>query len=468
MSGPCHSVAEMIPTPAQTARLRQVVGLHRAGDFPTAEAGYRALIAETPDWVAPRSNLGSLLRTTGRPDAAEVELVVARCLAPSEIYPHRNLGNLYAEQERWPAAAEAYRAVLALDPADLDALIGLGEACAALDQFDDAETALAVAARQAPDDGRPWRLLAGLHGNLGRWREAEQAADRALALDPADLRTRTALGRFKLSQGDFAAGWPLYEARLGPPSQAASGGPVRWRGEDLAGRSILLVGEQGFGDQIQFVRFALVLRDMGADVTVLCVPLLLSLFDGLGVKVAPLMPGVPFPSADFWAPMMSVPLRLGIDERSIPAAPYLRAPDQARARWAGRVSADGVGVVWHGSRTNLLDRHRSLPSPDILAPVKADGANVYDLQKTDGDFADAAARIEQLSLVITVDTALAHLAGALGKPVWIMLPRHFVDFRWMEDRADSPWYPSMRVFRQRDLGDWGPVVSEMVAVLGDR
>jgi hypothetical protein len=184
---------------------------------------------------------------------------------------------------------------------------------------------------------------------------------------------------------------------------------------------------------------------------------LVPLFGALGVEVVD-MAG-PRPDTDHWSLMLSVPRWLGTTLETIPPAPYLSAPPERRAPWAGEVPAGAVGVAWRGRPTHPNDAHRSLPSRDLLAPLAAAGARLFDLQAPRGDFADLAALVEQLDLVVTVDTALAHLAGALGKPCWVLLPWYRTDWRWLTGRSDSPWYPSARLFRQPAFGDWPGAVA---------
>jgi Flp pilus assembly protein TadD len=453
----------MTPTSDQQLRLREAVAHHRAARFVEAEAAYRALVFDAPDWAGPRTNLGVLLRQTRRLDEALAELIRARDLAPDHPFPHRNLGLVYADQLAWSDALTANRRAVELDPGDETARLGVGAAALALDLWEEAEDALSLVARQNPGSADAWRLQSLLLGRTGRVAQAVTAAERALELDPDDRETRTNLGRYRLALGDFKGGWALYEARRPAPTRAAT--IPEWVGQDLAGRSLLLICEQGFGDQIQFARFAPMLRDMGADVTLLCAPPLASLFQVLGVNVVPVEFGASLPPADFWAPLMSLAYRLGTDEATIPAAPYLSAPPDRRERWAGAMPSDGVGVVWHGSRTHANDAQRSMPSPDLLKPLEAIGARLVDLQEPRGDFADTAALIEQLRLVITVDTATAHLAGAMGAPCWVMISKFCADWRWLEHRSDSPWYPSVRLFRQTQAGDWAGVVAEVAAAL---
>lgn len=355
---------------------------------------------------------------------------------------------------RYAEAADLWREIVAAAPQSPEARSNLGSTLLALGRIEAAEAAARAAVALAPQAHGPRYQLGRLLGVIGRPQEGAKELEAALALRPDDARTRLDLGYLRLAAGDFAGGWPLYEARADVAGQGAQRlpRPGEWRGEPLAGKSILLWPEQGFGDQIQFARFAPVLRDQGARVKLAAHAPLAPLFASLGVEIVPAEDAPP--QTDRWSLTLSVPRWLGTTLQTIPTAPYLSAPAERRARWAGEVPAGAVGVAWRGRPTHANDAHRSLPSPGLLAPLEAAGARLVDLSEPRGDFADLAALVEQLDLVVTVDTALAHLAGALGKPCWVLLPWYRTDWRWLTGRTDSPWYPSLRLFRQPAFGDW--------------
>lgn len=365
-------------------------------------------------------------------------------------------------ERRYAEAAELWARIATAAPASAEARFNLGVALFDLERFDEAEAALRKAAQMKPD--APWahRRLGNLLHATGRWREALAAYQAAYSRDPADRGLQLDMGHVALGLGEYERGWPLYEARQGLPGQNSEPLPLacEWQGEPLDGRSILVWPEQGFGDQIQFARFVPELIARGAEVTLVTPPELLALFQGLAPKVIEHTPEVQAPEPDFWTLMLSTAYRLGVTLENLPTAPYLAAPADRRARWAGHARNGAVGVLWEGRA--IPNPHRSLPSRDALQPLADAGATLVDLQPPPGDFADLAAVMEQLDLIVTVDTAAAHLAGALGKPCFVLLPWFKTDWRWMQDRADSPWYPSMRLFRQRRHGDWGPVITEVV------
>lgn len=314
-----------------------------------------------------------------------------------------------------------------------------------------------------PQDAAFQALVA--QGNRARFAGEAEAAERAyraaLAMRPDNAPVKANLGLLLLSVGRYAEAWPLYEARrlIHQPDIPPPVAIPEWRGEPLAGKSLLVWAEQGLGDEIQMARFVPLLRDQGARVTLACSPPLVGLFRCLKVPLLAISPKLKPPRADFHSLIMSLPGRLGATLETLPPAPYLRAAAGPRT--------GGVGFVWRGNPEHPNDAARSMPSPDLLDPLRAH-AELIDLQTPRGDFLDTAQRIQGLDLVITVDTAMAHLAGALGVPCWVMLPAHWTDWRWLRGRDDSPWYGSARLYRQPEPGDWGSVVARMAEDLAAR
>lgn len=291
----------------------------------------------------------------------------------------------------------------------------------------------------------------GLHKMAGRLDAAEADLREALRLAPGNPLTRHALGIVLLSQGRYQDGWPLYEARheIASLHNPKPDLPYReWRGEPLAGRRLLIFPEQGFGDQIMFARFAAVARDQGADVTLLCPPPLVRLFRSIeGIRVVPAAGAAEFPDPGYWVMSSSIAWRFGVTPDTIPASPYLCA-DPPRPLGAAR-----IGVVTRGNPRHANDANRSLP-PDVAARLLATPGAVSLLPEDTGfaDFYETAQAMIALERIITVDTAAAHLAGALGRPVNILVPSVMTDWRWMEGRADSPWYPTARLLRSASAG----------------
>lgn len=319
---------------------------------------------------------------------------------------------------------------------------------------------LALEADPASVDGH--LNLGILLRTLGRPREARPVLEDGLALAPDHASLRWALGLTLLMLGDYRAGWPLYEVRRQIFKVAAPSLPVpEWRGEALAGMRIAVFPEQGLGDAIQFARFLPLLREQGARVLLLCKPSLAPLFDRAafdGVEVRALAGQVDLGEIDFWASMLSLPHRLGVTLETLPSAPYLPAPEPepgTRLR---------IGVVTAGNPRHDNDARRSLDAGAAQRLRQLLGAKIVSLDPADTgarDFAQTAAIMAGLDLVISVDTAAAHLAGAMGKPAFLLLPGLGVDWRWMTERDDSPWYPNHRLFRSGVDGDWGPVLDRV-------
>lgn len=403
-----------------------------------------------PDGDLAWFNMGNAFMELGSLDAA-IDCFTRSIALADAAYKRFNLGNALAQAIRLDEAILAQRAAIALDPGLLDARINLAAILRDCGRLDEAEATLRDALALAPDESQ-------LHWNL------------ALVL---------------LTKGDYAEGWREYEWRWRTPYFATF---VRrfaappWQGEDLAGRSLLVSSEQGFGDAIEMARYIPRLAERAAHVVVECRPGLGRLFSTLGPRVEVIEAGTrPLPVTDLQVAMMSLPYRFGTEIGTVPAAcPYL-APPTGALTFPAITAAEGVkvGVVWSGSANRSDNRVRSFRAHDLTA---LPGAKLFSLQKGDAaadasdlfdhgrlidlgpelrDFADTAAAIVQLDLVITADTAVAHLAGALGKPVWIVLGYPCAAFLWMTGRDDSPWYPSARLFRQTRPGDWSEVMAQL-------
>jgi hypothetical protein len=320
--------------------------------------------------------------------------------------------------------------------------------------FAGAEAILSALLAGAPDDLRYLYELGVALAAQGRFSEARPLYERCHAERPGHARVALSLGILRLATGDFAGGWPLYDLRLGFADFGAVVPPFpRWEGQDLVGKTLLVGHEQGFGDMIMCARFAAPLKAMGARVLWVAPPPLTRLFQALGVEVLTYDGRALAPPTrpDFHTHPFSIPRWLGVTPETIPPSPYLAGVGSARP--------GGVGVVWRGRPSHPRDRLRSLPEDLGRALLARPGAVSLDPADTGArDFQDTADLIAGLDRVVTVDTATAHLAGAIGKPVTILLPRHGLDWRWGEEGATSPWYPSARLLRQPAPGDWASVV----------
>ncbi len=506
----------MDPTDLLLAGIAQ----QRAGRLPEAERAYRGVLAADPACAPALFVLGLLTLATSRASEAVSLLSCADVLRPA--HPGQRLAlcralladgraaavpNVAAALAATPGLPPALRAeahflhgsalnalgrpeqaartlslAVAADPGHAPAHANLGNALADLDRADAAEAALREAIRLDPTLAEAHVSLGHVLGERGATDEAIAACGRAIDLQPDLPAAHWNQGIAFLLAGRLEEGWARYEwrKRRFPHAYTALPGP-HWRGEPLDGRHILVLAEQGFGDAIQLARYLPLLAARGARVSLRCAaslrPLLRQL-DGVAV-----LDDGPLPAHDVWADQMSLPGLFETTLDTIPSpSPYLRAHPSLAASWRRRLPPGRrVGLVWAGNPAHSNDRRRSLP-PDAVAALAASCAprlvglqvgpragelsphGVPELGRALASFADTAGVLAGLDLLVTVDTSAAHLAGALGVPTWLMLP-HAPDWRWMRDRADSPWYPSMRLFRQERAGDWGGVVRQVAAAL---
>lgn len=463
------------------------------GDPEQAETCSRCALQIDPDSAEIHLHLGNVLRQQRRFDEALECCLRAVALDPGMARAHNNLGNAYQDLGRSPEAIAAFRKALELDPALAEAHFNLGIAVHQGGEVGQASVHYRAALALDQD-------LADAHLNLGY--ALEQLGDprtairhyrRAIAAEPNLAEAHFNLALQLLLTGDFAQGWEEYEWRWQLPGLAGANphrGNPHWDGAEVAGKTVLLYAEQGFGDAIQFLRYAPQVARRGAKVVVQCAPELKTLFG-----CAPGIPAVvsnaePVPECDLCCSLLSLPRIFKTSLDGIPAPhPYLRADAGKTRVWKERLAADGtalkVGLVWASQTANKIARLKSMPL-DLFAPLGAIADVVfYSLQKGAaageaaraprgmrivdpsaqlGDFSDTAALIENLDLVISVDTAVAHLAGAMGRRVWTLT--HFPpDWRWLLERADSPWYPTMRLFRKQRMRDWSSVVGPLAEAL---
>jgi tetratricopeptide (TPR) repeat protein len=456
--------------------------LRDAKRYDDAVECYRRALKLNPRYAAAYANLALAHKAAKRPADARRCLAAGLRALPDAALLHLELGILHWEQRRDEAALVHYCKAHALEPANHKILHNIAAALLRTDRYD----AAAEVARQAigaePNHAETHAVLGQALCALGRLGEAEESLRRALALDAGNLSANLGLARVLLLGGRLKEGWPAYEVRWKRATTPRPQFPKpAWEGEEIKGRTLLLYTEQGFGDTIQFVRYAALLRDRGVRVILMCEPplvRLLSTVDGIA-QVVPR--GGTVPDFDRHAALLSVPRILGTERETIPAAiPYIRVAGQAPAARPRRVA----GVAWAGSGQHDNDRNRSIalktllpaldrpeldfvslqfdPKGEIAREIAALGAEAL-LPSAMGrvkDFADTAALMPRLDLVISVDTAVAHLAGAMGRPVWVLLP-FAPDWRWMLERADTPWYPTMRLYRQPAPGDWPSVIERV-------
>jgi Flp pilus assembly protein TadD len=459
---------------------------HGAGELREAEQGYRKILSIAPDHADSLHLLGVIARQTGH--AREAEALIRRSIALSggSADSFSNLGNVLQMQNRFDEAELCYNKALALDPVHTQARNNLGGALLARGQTEAAIACFGEVLRLAPQHAGALHNLGTALYQANRLDEAVACYRQALALEPNFDKTHLDMALALLKLGDLEAGLREYEWRwrCHLPSECRRNFTApRWQGEPLAGRRILLYGEQGLGDCLQFLRYLPQVRAAGGRIVLELPPTLLRLaaeLDGIETLVPR---GQPLSEFDCHCPLMSLPLVFGTTLATIPAPErYLCVPDKARQKAAALdwpPAGLRVGLAWNGSATHCNNRFRSIAA-EALAPLLAvEGVHFYSLQ-VDGsahqqpalrdlapqiiDMADTAALIEQLDLVIAVDTAVAHLAAALGKPVWLLLPAN-ADWRWLAAGERSPWYPSLRLYRQSQLGDWQPPIARVAAAL---
>ncbi|TAN71637.1 MAG: glycosyltransferase family 41 protein [Magnetospirillum sp.] len=426
----------------------------QAGRMEEAEHGFALAAQAMPGWASAHANLGAVLRRRGKPEAA----------------------------------VACYRRSLALEPDQAATLSNLGNALRDLGRLTEAETALARAVELEPGNSGFLYNFALVLRDRRRMDAAAAMLERIAAAQPDNAEVEWDLALTRLYQGDYLRGFAGYEARLRlarNPARPFSG--ERWDGGDIAGKTILLTSEQGFGDALQFARYVPLLAARGARIVLECLGELAELFAGLAGLARLIEKGTPPPPYDVWAPMASLPHLMATTFATIPAAvPYLTAPPRphlAMPRLPG--TALTMGVVWAGKTT---PRDRSWPLEELIPLLENPRITAYSLQLgprgTDlarlgvnrlmidaapalASFADTAAVMERLDLIVTIDTSAAHLAGALGRPVWVLL-RHISDWRWQDEPATSPWYPTMRLFRQPDPLDFKTPVAELAGALRAR
>jgi tetratricopeptide (TPR) repeat protein len=463
-----------------------------SGDHDGAIAVFRDGAKHHPHDVRFWRKLGVALAESGQLAEAEQALRRALQMAPNVAQIHFNLAVTLEQQVRLDDAARSYRRALALEPNHADAWLNLGNVLMDLDHLAEAIASYRQVLTFRPDDANAYCNLWLAVDRQGNHSGAIEFLRRSLELDPNNAKARFNHAIYLLKNGDLESGWREYEWRRRPgvlTQHVRNFAMPEWNGEVLSGRRLLLHAEQGLGDTLQFVRFARRLIDAGQSIVLeVQRPLLRLLRANLSSNVV--AQGEPLPSHDLHLPLMSLPKVLGASLSDISGTPYLQADADMTARWRERLGHEkfNVGIVWSGSPTHKHDRYRSIPATEVLPWLIKDGVRLFSLQKeprpsdrpvlqqfagliTDLsdeliDFSETAAAVAALDLVITVDTAVAHLAGALGRPVWVLLPL-CVDWRWLKDREDSPWYGSMRLFRQTRPLQWAGVIERVTAALDE-
>ena len=491
-----------------------------------ALASYDHALALAPDYVNAWVNRSATLRQLGLPLDALASVEKALALAPKLAIAHEILGRILADLGRNEAALASYDQAIRLDPGYATAHVGLGNLLGSLGRYDEAIASFDRAIAITPDLAEAWYNRGNAHRDLGGEEEAIADYDCAIALNPNHVLARfnrgnrlQALARHEearavyetvtflrpefegghinlgfglLRLGRFTEGWQECARGFELQGEAVPAGiesKPRWTGgEPIAGRTILAYANQGLGDTIHFCRYANLLRARGARVVLWVQRPLVQLLSQSLPGVTSIATSDRVPDYDCHLSLFALPLAMGTELETIPASPRYLAADAAGAqRWNRRLPPGRrprVGLVWRGNPALSLDRRRSIELADLLPLLGADVTWVglqKDLTAADRatippdssllafgdaleDFTDTAAIIENLDLVVSVDTSVAHLAAAMGKPTWILLP-YVADWRWLIGRSDSPWYPTARLFRQSEPGNWAAVVERVAVAL---
>jgi Flp pilus assembly protein TadD len=478
------------PSPFDSARLARARAALNDGSFDQAEALARAVLADRPGRTEALQLLAMALLARNEPEAAQDCVTMARNMKPYDVDLMTLDGRIRTKLMRFEDAAAVLEEALALAPDRPDVITELGVALFELDRFGPALALFRRAFQLAPQNARIVANLGNFLDFAGTLDLSLAAYEAARSLSPDDREIRCNHGMALLRAGRLAEGWTLFESRRRQHDPAEDADIARLPAplpEDLAGKRVLVFHEQGFGDSIQFLRYVPLLAARGAVVLVRMPPPLKRLAESVaGTAEVTTGYGVP-PDLDYVCPLMSLASCFGTVLATIPAAiPYLQPPADARARWRAKLAAlqqPRIGLVWAGSPRGGLDRRRSMPFETLL-PLFERPASFVSLQIGDAgrqwrppahaaaldpteslvDFAETAALVAALDLVVTVDTSVAHVAGAIGTPVWV-LSRFSSCWRWLTKRQDSPWYPDLRLFRQAQPGDWAELLTRVAQAL---
>jgi tetratricopeptide (TPR) repeat protein len=467
------------------AHYNRGVVLGELGRSAEALESYERAIALKPDYPEAYNNRGVALSSLQRHAEALASYERAIELKPGYASAHNNLGNVLGDLERRPEALACFERAIALRPDYTEAYNNRGIVLSDLERHAEALASFERAIALKPDYAEAHYNCANTLRDLHRHAEAVASYERALALKPDYASAHWNLADCRLLLGDFARGWEEYEWRWKLEQRKKGRRDFQqplWLGApSVEGRTMLLHSERGLGDTLLFCRYAKEVAALGAKVVLEVQPPLVQLLADLEGVNEIVSNGAPLPTFDYHCPLMSLPLAFRTDLSSIPASiPYIRSDPARVAAWRaklGKKSKSRVGLVWSGSAALKNDK-RSMALSEML-PLVRDWAEWVSLQKevpeadiallasradlrhVGGelrDFADTAALVELMDVVVTVDTSVANLAGAMGKAAWILLPFNPHDWRWMLDRADSPWYPTARLIRQSATGDWAGVI----------
>jgi len=466
---------------------------HQAGRLREAEELYRQVLAQQPNHADALNLLGMLARETGPLDAAANLIRRAIAICSTNVSYYNSLGNALSDKGQLDEAIAVYRQGIALSPQDAKVHYNMGVALERKWQLDEAIAAYRQAIGLEPDFAEAHNNLGNGLIDKGQLEQAMAACRQAIALKPDYAEAHRNLSIALLARGDLQEAWEEYEWRWKcKDSLPPQGNPAqpRWDGSPLEDRTVLLYAEQGLGDALQFIRYVPLVARRGGRIIIQCQAELQRLFQTVDTRCQIVARGQPLPAFDLHCPLLSLPRVFGTTLANVPKdVPYLHADAEDAKKWQHRLAKHSallkVGLAWAGNPRNKTDRNRSINLARLAPLGQLPGVRFFSLQKGAAaaeaktpppgmepidwtqelkDFADTAALIANLDLVVAVDTAVAHLAGAMGKPVWTLLP--FVpDWRWLLERQDSPWYPSMRLFCQPSVGDWDSVIARVAEAL---
>jgi tetratricopeptide (TPR) repeat protein len=458
-----------------------------------AAASFDQAIALKPDYAEAYNNCGLVLQDLHRFDDALARFDKAIALKPDDARIHKNRGAVLQDLKQPEEAVRSYDRAIALKPDYADVLINRGAALNELTRFDEAIDSFDKALALKPDYAEAYNNRGVALQDLGRFEEALADFDKAVEIRPDFAEARVNKGYCLLKTGCFEQGLQLHEwrHRVERPADLRPFTRPLWLGrEDITGATVFVHCEQGIGDTIQFCRYGKLLKERGANVVMSVQDPLFSLLEQLSPAVSVIRRGEIPAAFDYHCAMLSLPLAFGTTVQTIPCERrYIASNEVLRKEWGARLppaTKRRIGIAWRGNTTHRNDRNRSIALPLLGTLFDAD-AHWISLQKELSaddsaalaelpkvvrlgqelrDFSDTAAVIDNLDLVIAVDTSVAHLAGALGKPVWMLLPFN-PDWRWLTDRDDSPWYPTLRLFRQTEIGSWSEVATRIRSALTD-
>ncbi len=456
---------------------------HGAGRTEEAEKLYRGVIKLRPDHAASLHYLGVICFRKGAFDEAVSLIIESLTNDPDNAEAQANLGSALRRIDRLDEALKSYDRALAMgfDGAEIHA--NRASLLRALEQNEEAATSYAKVLAVDPDHADAGRNYGATLRELGRTDEAIDALTTAAAARPDDAVVHTNLAIALLEAGRFEEGWREYDWRFASKNVDRGFAQPAWDGSPFKGKTLLVHAEQGLGDTIQFVRYLPLVKQRGGTVLLECQPALVALFTGLAGADGIILHGDPLPAFDLHRPLLGLPRLFGTTLEAIPTGvPYLAKPKGRKVK-ALPAAKDKlrVGFVWAGAPGHVNDRNRSVPLERFKSLASLDGvqlvslqvgeratelndhawaASIIDRSEACGDLADTATLMGRLDLVISADTVPVHLAGALGRPVWLLVPFK-PDWRWMRERDDSPWYPTMRLFRQKKPGEWPPVIQRV-------